>query len=102
MLRKVIKQVICSLTSELACGFEKEDLKEEKLAFFFFFTMLLLEQFTCEKEYLAFYENEDKRIIWDNNQILYVASAYVNEHKFREATQIIEKTVRKAGITKII
>lgn len=51
--------------------------------------MPLLEQLTCEKDYLTLYENKDKRIIWDNNQFLYVASAYFNDHRLKEAIQSI-------------
>lgn len=58
-----------------------ECLKEELLGFFEEYTMPLLEELTCEKDYLTLYENKDKRIIWDNNQFLYVASAYFNEHR---------------------
>lgn len=62
--------------------------------------MPLLEELTCEKDYLTLYENKDKRIIWDNNQFLYVASAYFNEHRFKEANQVIEKRFGKKGLRK--
>lgn len=77
-----------------------ECLKEEMLAFFKEYTMPLLEQLTCEKDYLALYENKDKRIIWDDNQFLYIASAYFNEHRLKEATQVIEKRFGKPGLRK--
>ena len=70
-----------------------ECLKEEMLAFLKEYTMPLLEQLTCEKDYLSLYENKDKRIIWDNNQFLYVASAYFNEHiiKFEKVYPRVSK-----------
>ena len=77
-----------------------ECLKEEILAFLKEYTMPLLEQLTCEKDYLTLYENKDKRIIWDDNQFLYVASAYFNEHRLKEATQVIEKRFGKPGLRK--
>lgn len=63
-------------------------------------TMPLLEELTCEKDYLALYEKKDKRIIWDDNQSLYIASAYVNNHKLKEANQVIEKRFGKPGMRK--
>lgn len=77
-----------------------ECLKEDLLAFFEQYTMPLLEDLTCEKDYLTLYENKDKRIIWDNNQCLYVASAYFNEHRLKEANQVIEKRFGKKGLRK--
>ena len=77
-----------------------ECLKEDLLAFFEQYTMPLLEDLTCEKDYLTLYENKDKRIIWDNNQFLYVASAYFNEHRLKEANQVIEKRFGKKGLRK--
>ncbi len=62
--------------------------------------MPLLEELTCEKDYLALYEKKDKRIIWDDNQSLYIASAYVNNHKLKEANQVIEKRFGKPGMRK--
>ena len=53
-----------------------------------------------QKDYLTLYENKDKRIIWDNNQFLYVASAYFNEHRLKEANQVIEKRFGKKGLRK--
>lgn len=75
-------------------------LKEEILTFFEEHTMPLLEELTCEKDYLALYEKKDKRIIWDDNQSLYIASAYVNNHKLKEANQVIEKRFGKPGMRK--
>lgn len=77
-----------------------KDLKKEILTFFEEYMMPLLEELVCEENYLALYENKDKRIIWDNNQHLYIASAYVNEHKYKEAYQIIEKRFGKSGLRK--
>lgn len=47
-----------------------ECLKEELLGFFEEYTMPLLEELTCEKDYLTLYENKDKRIIWDNKVVV--------------------------------
>lgn len=52
------------------------------------------------KDYLTLYENKDKRIIWDNNQFLYVASAYFNDHRLKEAIQVIEERFGKPGLRK--
>ena len=73
-------------------------LKMEILAFFEKYTMPLLENLTCAKDYLALYENKDQRIIWDNNQFLYVASAYFNKHELQTAYQVIEKRFGKSGL----
>lgn len=70
------------------------------LAFLKEYTMPLLEQLTCEKDYLTLYENKDKRIIWDNNQFLYVASAFFNDHRLKEAIQVIEERFGKPGLRK--
>lgn len=77
-----------------------KDLKKEILTFFDEYMMPLLEELVCEDNYLALYENKDKRIIWDNNQYLYIASAYVNEYKYKEAYQVIEKRFGKPGLRK--
>lgn len=46
--------------------------------------MPLLEELVCEDNYLALYENKDKRIIWDNNQYLYIASAMLMSISIRK------------------
>lgn len=76
------------------------DLKKEIIAFFSEYTMPLLENLKCEKDYLTLFENKNPQIIWDNNQFLYVASAYVNEQKIEEAKQVIEKRFGKPGLRK--
>lgn len=57
--------------------------------------MPLLDDLTCEKDYLTLYKNKDKRIVWDDYQYLYVASAYVNECRFKEVYKIIENRFNK-------
>lgn len=75
-----------------------EPLENEILSFFEEYTMPLLDNLTRDKDYLTLYESNDKRIVWDDYQYLYIASAYVNECKFKEAYQIIENRFNKPGL----
>ena len=67
-----------------------ESLKNQLLDFFEKNAMTLLDDLTSEKDYLSLYENKDKRIIWDDNQYLYIAAAYLNEHELIKAKEVIE------------
>ena len=77
-----------------------ESLKDQLLDFFEKNAIPLLNDVISEKDYLSLYENKDKRIIWDNNQFLYVASAYFNDHRLKEAIQVIEERFGKPGLRK--
>ena len=70
------------------------------LAFLKEYTMPLLEQLTCEKDYLTLYENKDKRIIWDDHQYLYIAATYLNKHDLNKAKEVIENRFGKKGLRK--
>ena len=74
--------------------------KRRNACFFEEYTMPLLDNLTRDKDYLTLYENKDKRIIWDNNQFLYIASAYFNDHRLKEAIQVIEERFGKPGLRK--
>ena len=75
-----------------------ESLKNQLLDFFEKNAMTLLDDLTSEKDYLSLYENKDKRIIWDDNQYLYIAAAYLNEHELIKAKEVIENRFGKKGL----
>lgn len=75
-----------------------ESLKNQLLDFFEKNAMILLDDLTSEKDYLSLYENKDKRIIWDDNQYLYIAAAYLNEHELIKAKEVIENRFSKKGL----
>lgn len=77
-----------------------ESLKNQLLDFFEKNAMPLLNDLTSEKDYLSLYENKDKRIIWDDNQYLYIAAAYLNEHELIKAKEVIEYRFGKKGLRK--
>ena len=75
-----------------------ESLKNQLLDFFEKNAMTLLDDLTSEKDYLSLYENKDKRIIWDDNQYLYIAAAYLNEHELIKAKEVIKNRFSKKGL----
>lgn len=75
-----------------------ESLKDQLLDFFKMNAMPLFNDLTSEKDYLLLYENKDKRIIWDDNQYLYIAAAYLNEHELIKAKEVIENRFGKKGL----
>lgn len=77
-----------------------ESLKDQLLDFFKMNAMPLFNDLTSEKDYLLLYENKDKRIIWDDNQYLYIAAAYLNEHELIKAKEVIENRFGKKGLRK--
>lgn len=77
-----------------------EPIKSEILAFLEQHTMPLLDLLTCEDAYLTLYESKDRRIIWDDNQYLYIISAYVNRKEYRKAQQVFEQRFGKPGVRK--
>lgn len=75
-----------------------ESLKDQLLEFFKKNAMPLFNDLTSEKDYLLLYENKDKRIICDDNQYLYIAAAYLNEHELIKAKEVIENRFSKKGL----
>ena len=75
-----------------------ESLKNQLLDFFEKNAMPLLNDLTSEKDYLSLYENKDKRIIWDDNQYLYIAATYFNNHDLNKAKEVIENRFGKKGL----
>ena len=75
-----------------------ESLKNLLLDFFEKNAMTLLDDLTSEKDYLSLYENKDKRIIWDDNQYLYIAAAYLYEHELIKAKEVVENRFGKKGL----
>ena len=75
-----------------------ESLKDQLLEFFKKNAMPLFNDLTNEKDYLLLYENKDERIIWDDNQYLYIAAAYLNEHELIKAKEVIENRFSKKGL----
>ena len=73
-------------------------LKQAIINFFRKNTMPLLDNLKDERDYLKRFEKKDPRIIWDNNQYLYVTSAYINEQKFEKARQVMENRFGKPGL----
>ena len=54
-----------------------ESLKDQLLDFFEKNAIPLLNDIISEKDYLSFYENKDKRIIWDDHQYLYLSLIHI-------------------------
>jgi len=77
-----------------------ESLKDQLLDFFEKNAIPLLNDLTSEKDYLSLYENKDKRIIWDDNQYLYIAATYLNNHDLNKAKEVIENRFGKKGLRK--
>lgn len=74
-----------------------KSLKDQLLDFFEKNAIPLFNDLTSEKDYLSLYENNDKRIIWDDNQYLYIAAAYLNNHDLNKAKEVIENRFGKKG-----
>lgn len=77
-----------------------ESLKDQLLDFFEVYAMPLFNDLTSEKNYLLLYESKDKRIIWDDNQYLYIAATYLNNHDLNKAKEVIENRFGKKGLRK--
>ena len=77
-----------------------ESLKDQLLDFVKVYAMPLFNDLTSEKNYLLLYESKDKRIIWDDNQYLYIAAAYLNNHDLNKAKEVIENRFGKKGLRK--
>lgn len=75
-----------------------ESLKDQLLEFFKKNAMPLFNDLTSEKDYLLLYENKDKRIIWDDNQYLYIAATYFNNHDLNKSKEVIENRFGKKGL----
>ena len=73
-----------------------ESLKDHLLDFFEKNAIPLFNDLMSEKDYLLLYENKDKRIIWDDNQYLYIAAAYLN-HDLNKAKLVIKNRFSKKG-----
>ena len=74
-----------------------ESLKDQLLDFFEKNVIPLFNDLISEKDYLLLYENKDKRIIWDDNQYLYIAAAYLNNHDLNKAKLVIKNRFGKKG-----
>lgn len=77
-----------------------ESLKDHLLDFFEKNAIPLLNDIISEKDYLSLYENKDKRIIWDDNQYLYIAATYLNNHDLNKAKEVIKNRFGKNGLRK--
>lgn len=77
-----------------------ESLKDQLLDFFKKNAMPLFNDLISEKDYLSLYENKDKRIIWDDNQYLYIAATYLNNHDLNKAKEVIDNRFGKKGLRK--
>ena len=77
-----------------------ESLKDQLLDFLKKSAMALFNDLISEKDYLSLYENKDKRIIWDDNQYLYIAATYFNNHDLNKAKEVIENRFGKKGLRK--
>lgn len=72
-----------------------ESLKDQLLDFFEKNAIPLLNDIISEKDYLSLYENKDKQIIWDDNQYLYIAATYLNNHDLNKAKEVIKNRFGK-------
>lgn len=72
-----------------------ESLKDKLLDFFEKNAIPLLNDIISEKDYLSLYENKDKQIIWDDNQYLYIAATYLNNHDLNKAKEVIKNRFGK-------
>jgi len=77
-----------------------ESLKDQLLDFFEKNAIPLLNDIISEKDYLSLYEKKDKRIIWDDNQYLYIAATYLNNHDLNKAKEVIKNRFGKNGLRK--
>lgn len=77
-----------------------ESLKDQLLDFFEKNAIPLLNDIISEKDYLSLYKNKDKRIIWDDNQYLYIAATYLNNHDLNKAKEVIKNRFGKNGLRK--
>lgn len=77
-----------------------ESLKDHLLDFFEKNAIPLLNDIISEKDYLSLYKNKDKRIIWDDNQYLYIAATYLNNHDLNKAKEVIKNRFGKNGLRK--
>ena len=75
-----------------------KSLTDQLLDFFEKNAIPLFNDLMSEKDYLSLYENNDKRIIWDDNQYLYIAAAYLNNHDLNKAKEVIENRFGKKGL----
>ena len=76
------------------------EVKAEISSFLYEYTFPLLNVLKCEEDYLALYEKMDNRLIWDDQQYISVASAYINRQEYEKAYQVIEKRFGKLGARK--
>ena len=65
--------------------------------FFKVYAMPLFNDLTSEKDYLLLYESKDKRIIWDDNQYLYIVATYLNNLDLNKAKLVIKNRFGKKG-----
>lgn len=76
---------------------EYESLKDQLLDFFEKNAIPLFNDLMSDKDYLLLYENKDKRIIWDDNQYLYIAATYLNNHDLNKAKLVIKNRFGEKG-----
>ncbi|MBU9057546.1 MULTISPECIES: hypothetical protein [Catenibacterium] len=76
---------------------EYESLKDQLLDFFEKNAISLFNDLMSDKDYLLLYENKDKRIIWDDNQYLYIAATYLNNHDLNKAKLVIKNRFGEKG-----
>lgn len=60
-------------------------------------TIPLLADLECEDDLIKLFEQQDKRIVWDDIRHIYVASAYVLKKDYAEALSVLENRFKAWG-----
>lgn len=100
-LRQPIQIFSSTQSWYLADNNDYERLKTEISSFLIEYTFPLLGLLKGGDNYLSLYEETDSRLIWDDQQYICVASAYINRQEYDKAYQVIEKRFGKPGLRKI-
>ena len=51
----------------------------------------------CEDDLIKLYENQDKRIMWGDVQLIYVASAYVLRNDYAKGLDVLDRRLKTFG-----
>ena len=91
--------------SDSECWVLMSDMESEKIAenmnkFFIEYTVPMLDDLGSVCDYIKLYEQKDKRLIMDDRQHIFVASAYVLEGDYEKAKGVLENRFGKTGVRK--
>ena len=60
-------------------------------------TIPLLADLECEDDFIKLFEQQDKRIVWDDIRHIYVASAYVLREDYAKALSVLQNRFKAWG-----